>query len=89
MKDEISPRPSAFSLQPSINTPFVWAGLLLVDSLHFIFARSLLPHLPPEMSALLVLGAGTVETAVFLALRRQINLAVFRRHVWFLWLPPR
>jgi drug/metabolite transporter (DMT)-like permease len=55
----------------------------LVDSLHFVFARSLLPHLPPETSALLVLGVGTIETAVFLGLRREIRPAVFRRHVRF------
>jgi drug/metabolite transporter (DMT)-like permease len=83
MKDEISPHPSSFSLQPSINTPLVWAVLLLVDSLHFVFARSLLPYLPAETSALLVLGVGTIETAVFLGLRRQIKPAVFRRHAWF------
>lgn len=86
MKDESTARPShpsSFSLQSSINTPLVWAGLLLVDSLHFVFARSLLPHLPPETSALLVLGAGTIEVALFLGLRRQINFAVFRRHAWF------
>jgi drug/metabolite transporter (DMT)-like permease len=83
MKDEFSPHPSAFILQPLTSMPLVWSGLLLVDSLHFVFARSLLPHLPPETSALLVLGVGTVETAVFLGLRRQINLSVFRHHLWF------
>jgi drug/metabolite transporter (DMT)-like permease len=83
MKDEVSPQPSSFILHPLTSTPLVWAVLLLVDSLHFVFARSLLPHLPPETSALLVLGVGTIETAVFLGLRREIRPAVFRQYVWF------
>jgi drug/metabolite transporter (DMT)-like permease len=65
------------------NAPLVVAFLLLVDSLHFVFARLLLPYLPPVTSALFVLGVATAETAVFLALRRAIHFTTFRRHLWF------
>ena len=65
------------------NGPLLVAVLLLVDSLHFIFARMLLPHLPATTSSFYVLMIGTVETAVFLGLRRQINWQVLREHVRF------
>ncbi len=65
------------------NAPFVVTCLLLVDSLHFIFARLLLPHLPPTTSAMYVLGVATVEVAIFMGVWDQIRLEVFRRHAWF------
>ncbi|MFQ5613910.1 MAG: EamA family transporter [Anaerolineae bacterium] len=45
------------------NSPLIVSLLLLVDSLHFVFARLLLPHLPPSASAFYVLG---VATGVFI-----------------------
>ncbi|MCL4263394.1 MAG: DMT family transporter [Anaerolineae bacterium] len=64
----------------SANMPLVLAILLLVDSLHFVFARLLLPYLPPITSAFLVLAIATVETAVFLGWRRAIDLSVLWQH---------
>lgn len=65
------------------NGPLVVALLLLVDSLHYIFARLLLPHLPATTSSFYTLLVGLVQTAVFLALRRQIKWQVLRQHLWF------
>lgn len=65
------------------NATLLVAALLLVDSLHYVFARLLVPYLPVSVSALYVLGVGMVETAVFLGLQGKINLAVWRRHLWF------
>jgi drug/metabolite transporter (DMT)-like permease len=57
--------------------------LLLVDSLHFVFARLLSAYLPPVVSALYVLGVGTAETAVFLGIQGKIRPAIWRRHLRF------
>lgn len=65
------------------NGPLVVVLLLLIDSLHFIFARLLLPHLPPVASSLYVLGVATLELGLFLGMRRQINMRFFFRHVRF------
>ncbi len=65
------------------NGPLVMAALLLVDSLHYIFARLLLPHLPATTSSFYTLLVGLVETAVFLAWQRQIKWSVLRKHLWF------
>lgn len=56
----------------------VVAALLMVDSLHFVFARLLLPHLPPVTSAMFVLMVATVEVFIFLVLRRNLRFAVLR-----------
>ena len=56
------------------------AGLLLLDSLYFIFARLLLPLLPPAAGAMYMLLLGAVEIAVLM--RGRIDLGVLRRHGW-------
>jgi drug/metabolite transporter (DMT)-like permease len=71
--------------RPAVNTrvPLLIFALLIVDSLHFIFARLLLPHLPPPVSAMLVIGVAAVEVAAFAIVRRKVNLAVFWEQRWF------
>ncbi len=67
------------------NAPLLVIGLLMVDSLHFVFARMLLPHLPPVTSAMFVLLVAAVETAVFAAITGQLGLSLqpLRQHLWF------
>lgn len=56
-------------------------GLLVVDSLYFIFARLLLPLLPPAAGAMymMLIGAG----AIAVLMRGRIDLRVLSRHRWF------
>ena len=56
------------------------AGLLLVDSLYYIFARLLLPLLPPAAGAMYMLVIGAVQIAV--VLRGRIDWSVLWRHRW-------
>jgi drug/metabolite transporter (DMT)-like permease len=56
------------------------AGLLLVDSVYYIFARVLLPFLPPVAGAMYMLALGAVEIAV--VMRGRIDWGVLRRHGW-------
>ncbi|MGD8805675.1 MAG: DMT family transporter, partial [Chloroflexota bacterium] len=70
-------------LNPAQNVPAVIAILLMVDSLHFVFARLLMPYLPGGTSALYVLAVATVEIAIFLAARRAIRFEVFRQNLPF------
>lgn len=65
------------------NTFLIVIILLVVDSLHFVFARLLQPHLPPVTAALYVLGLSTIETAVFMAVTKRINISVFLNHKRF------
>ena len=47
------------------NTALLFALLLLIDSLHFVFARALLPHISPWVSAMYVLAIGTLEVGIY------------------------
>ncbi len=69
--------------RPNQNAPVVIAVLLMVDSLHFVFARLLLPYLPGGTSAFYVLAVATVEVAIFLALRRAIRFDILRQNLRF------
>lgn len=69
--------------RPATTAPLLIAILLLVDSLHFVFARLLHPYLPGGTSAMYVLGFAAVEVTFYLAIRRRIQLKVFRQHAWF------
>lgn len=60
--------------------PAVFAVLLVVDSLHFVFARALLPLLPPEMASFLMLGIAAVQVGMFQAVRGKIRLRAFFEH---------
>jgi drug/metabolite transporter (DMT)-like permease len=81
----MSHKPLALAAQSRLvnNAPLLVVCLLIVDSLHFVFARLLLPYLPPTASATYVLAVATVEVAVFMAVWDKINFATFRRRAWF------
>lgn len=64
----------------SIPGPALLVALLLVDSLHFVFARLMLPHANPFLSALFVMLVGTVEVGIFGLVTRRLSLALFTRH---------
>jgi drug/metabolite transporter (DMT)-like permease len=70
-------------LNPAQNAPVVIAVLLMVDSLHFVFARLLVPYLPGGTSAFYVLAVAALEVAIFLAIRREIRFDVFRGKLRF------
>jgi drug/metabolite transporter (DMT)-like permease len=79
----MTPQPVDTSASLPVNTPLIFAVLLVVDSLHFVFARALLPHLPAEMSSFLVLAIAAVQVGVYQAFHRGIHLGVLRRHLRF------
>jgi O-acetylserine/cysteine efflux transporter len=58
-------------------------ALLLIDSLHFVFARLMLPHANPFLSALFVMGIGTVEVGIFGIATGRLRLTTFTRHWGF------
>jgi len=58
--------------------------LLLIDSLHFVFARLLLPHISPGVSAMYVLAIATIEVGLFAMIRGRLRFKVQKRHLGFL-----
>jgi O-acetylserine/cysteine efflux transporter len=65
------------------NAPLLVMGLLMVDSLHFVFARLLLPHLPPVTSAFFVLLVATVEMGVVAGAQGRLRRPIPWRYGWF------
>lgn len=58
-------------------------SLLLIDSLHFIFARLLLSYISPKVSVLYVLAISTVEVALYGLIRGRLRFRILREHLWF------
>ena len=75
--------PPSPQLQTFNNTPVIVISLLILDSLHFIFARLLLPYFSPVTSSLYVMAIATVEVALFMRLSGRIRVDVLRRHLLF------
>ncbi len=61
----------------------LFAILLLVDSLHLVFARSFLPYFEPVISATLVLFVGTCLIGFYGLWRGELHLLSLRKHFWF------
>lgn len=60
-----------------------FAVLLLIDSMHYIFARLLLPRIQPTASAFYVLAIAAVQVLLFAAATRQLHWRAFGRHAVF------
>jgi len=71
------PAPVALSSVPLV------VALLMVDGLHFVFARLLLPHISPGVSAMYVLGIGTLEVGLFASLQGRLHWNVLVRYLGF------
>jgi drug/metabolite transporter (DMT)-like permease len=65
------------------NAPLLLSLLLLLDSLHFIWARLLIPYLPGGTSAFYVLAIATVELTIFMVATRRVRVRLFRENLRF------
>lgn len=54
-----------------------------MDSLHFVFARLLLPLISPQVSVMYVMAIATVVVGAYALATRQINFGVLRKHLLF------
>jgi drug/metabolite transporter (DMT)-like permease len=64
--------------QSKVPFPALVAALLIADSLHFVFGRSLAPYLPPVASSFYYMSLALTQIALFAALRREIDFSVLR-----------
>lgn len=77
----VASAPSTSQFRPVDGALF--AILLLVDSLHLVFARSFVPYFEPVISATLVLGVGTILIGLYGLWRRELHLSSLRKHFGF------
>jgi drug/metabolite transporter (DMT)-like permease len=66
---------------PAGGTAALVVVLLILDSLHFVFARLLLPHISPGVSALYVMLISMLEVGAFGAMTRRLHWKTARRHL--------
>jgi len=66
-----------------VQGPALLVALLLVDSLHFVFARMMLPHANPFVSALFVMGIGALEVGVFGLVTGRLGVTALVRNWGF------
>ena len=59
------------------------ALLLVVDSLHFVFARAFAPYLDPSVSTMYIMGIATIQIGTFAMWQRSLQWNALRRHFWF------
>jgi len=64
---------------PTTQLPLL-AMVLLFDSLHFIFARLLLPQISPDVSAMYVMAIAAVQVGLYGWWRGELRLAALRQH---------
>ena len=57
--------------------------LVVVDSLHFIVGRALIPYLHPAVSSMYLMGFGCLVVGAFALTRGRLSLSVLRQHLWF------
>ena len=56
---------------------------MIIDSLHFVFARLLLPHIEPGASAMYVMAIGTLQVGLFAMFGKRLRIRVFIKNIWF------
>ncbi|MBI9044697.1 MAG: DMT family transporter [Anaerolineaceae bacterium] len=59
------------------------AVLMVVDSLHFVFAKLLHPYIQPEISVFFVILIGFLEVGLFGVITGRLRLVIFRRNLFF------
>jgi len=65
------------------NRPLLITTLLIIDSLHFVFARMLLPHMAPAASAMYVLVVATTEVGLLGLFTRRLHFLVLKQNIGF------
>ncbi len=71
------------SSQSALGVPMLVTAMLLLTSMHFIFAALLKPYLTPSLSVFYILSTATVEVGVYLSFRGGIRFDVFNQNRWF------
>ena len=77
------PSAEASPVRPLANPMLLITILLIVDSGHFIFAKLLLPHISPQVSAFYVITVGTVQMTIYGLCKRRLRLKTLVRYGWF------
>ena len=77
-----SETPSGVSRPMSAN-PVLIVFLVVIDSLHFVFAKLLRPHLSPYVSVFYIMAVGVMQVGLYGWIRRRIHFRTLFRNLYF------
>ncbi len=77
----VSDKP-ALNKRVGANVP-LFAVLLLLDSMHFVFAKMLHAYISPAVSVFYVLGISTLEVGLYALARGALHWRPLKQHFWF------
>jgi drug/metabolite transporter (DMT)-like permease len=69
--------------RPTVSKPVLIAFLVTIDSVHFIFARLLLPHISPYVSGLYVMVVASLQVGIYGFFCRRIHFRMLFKNLWF------
>ena len=72
---------SAF--RATAGNPLLIPFLVAIDSVHFIFAKLLLPHISPYVSVFYVMAIGALQVGLYGWFRGRIHIRTLFRNAWF------
>jgi drug/metabolite transporter (DMT)-like permease len=75
--------PSRCELPLRAGDPALIGSLVVIDSLHFVFARLLLPHISPYVSVFYVTAIGMLQIGLCGLFRRKIHITTLFNNLWF------
>jgi drug/metabolite transporter (DMT)-like permease len=71
------------ALRSTATNPALIAFLVVTDSVHFVFARLLLPHISPYASVFLVMAVPMVLVGLYGWINGRIHFRTLFRNLWF------
>jgi drug/metabolite transporter (DMT)-like permease len=69
--------------RPTVSKPVLIAFLVIIDSVHFVFARLLLPHISPYVSGLYVMVVASLQVGIYGFFCRRIHFRMLFKNLWF------
>ena len=79
MQQSVAPKPSQVG---NGDLPLL-ASVLLFDSMHYIFARLLVPYVSPNISAAYVMSIAALQIGVYAIVMRKLSFQALRANFWF------
>ncbi|MCJ7622838.1 MAG: DMT family transporter, partial [Anaerolineaceae bacterium] len=59
------------------------AALMITDSLFFVFARLLQPHITPDLSVMYVMFIGAIEVGIIALVNKHLSIHTLLKNLWF------
>jgi len=69
--------------RPTVSKPVLIAFLVIIDSVHFVFARLLLPHISPYASVLYIMVVSALQVGIYGFFCRRIHFGILLKNLWF------